>query len=163
MRRKGSPSSFRPGTNAFLDTGDFESYGQKYAVGVLKDRLLKNGVHLVDKDKAAVVVEIRSGALSIDKSETLIGIPSMPIPMPLAGSPLTTPEVALFKDDKQQGVAKFAMTAYGAKDGILRASSGPAYGYSHRTKWVVLLFFSWTTDDTIPEDKKPHGAAPGLP
>ena len=144
-----------PKTAVFLDTSDFEGFDQKYAIGTLKDRLLKSGVRLVDKGKADVVVEIRSGALSINKSENLIGIPSVPIPIPLTGAPLTTPEIALFKDEKQQGVAKFAMTAYGAKDGALRASSGPVYGFSHRTKWVVLLFISWTTQDILPEDQEP--------
>lgn len=148
--------SLPAGIGVFLDTSDFEGYDHKYAIGTIKDRLLKSGARLVpDKAKADVVVEVRSGALSTDKHETLIGIPSFDIPLPLSGSPITFPEIALFKDERHQGVAKIAMTAYDAKDGALRDSSGPVYGFSHRTKRIVLLFISWTTDDIIPEDQRP--------
>lgn len=145
-----------PGTSVFLDTADFHAYDQQYAIGAIKDRLLKSGLRLVaDKAKADVIMEVRSGALSINNSSTLIGIPSTEIPLPLSSGPLKTPEVAFFKDDRQRGIAKFAMTAYNAKNGALRAASGPVYGFSHRTQWVVLLFFSWTTNNLIPQDKRP--------
>lgn len=144
------------GTPVFLDTSDFHSYDQQYAIGAIKDHLLKSGLRLVtDKGKADVIVDVRSGALSINDSTTLIGLPSTQIPVPLSSSALHTPEVALLKEARQHGIAKFAMTAYNAKNGALRASSGPVYGYSHRNKWVVLLFFSWTTDNLIPKDQKP--------
>lgn len=143
------------GTAVFLDTSDFQSYDQKYVIGAIKDHLLKSGLRLVaDRAKADVIVDVRSGALSINKSETLVGLPATEIPLPLSSGPLKTPEIALFKDARQRGIAKFAMTTYDAKDGSLRASSGPVYGFSHRTKWVVLLFVSWTTDDLTPKDKK---------
>lgn len=144
------------GTPVFLDESDFQAYDQKYVIGAIKTHLLKSGLRLVaDKARAVAIVEIRSGALSINKSSTLIGIPGTEIPLPLSSSPLKTPEVALLKDDRQQGVAKFAMTVYDVKDGKLHGSSGPVYGFSHRTKWVAFVFVSWTNDDLIPSKKHP--------
>ncbi len=29
---------------------------------------------------------------------------------------------------------------------------GPEYGFSHETKWTVLFFISWTTQDFLPEN-----------
>lgn len=143
------------GAKVFVDSTSFEGIDHKYALGAITDQLLRRGAHLVpDKGNAEVIVAARAGALSIDRSEFLFGIPSFQIPIPLAG-PLKTPEFALFKKDHRQGIAKFALTAYNLKDGSLTDSSGPMFGYSHRTKWVVLLFVSWTTDDLIPDDQEP--------
>lgn len=145
------------GTKVFLDTQYFEGADQKYAISTIRDRLLKQGARLVaDKASAEAVVEIRAGALSVDEDTTLIGIPSFNVPIPLAGTPLKFPEIALYKKYRRLGVAKFAMTGYDAKQGGFESSSGPEYGYSHRTKWTVLLFISWTKDDLIPESQRPE-------
>lgn len=144
------------GMKVFLDTQYFEGTDQKYAISAIRDRLLKQGARLVaDKGNADAVVEIRAGALSVDEDTTLFGIPSFDIPIPLSG-PLKFPEIALYKKYRRIGVAKFAMTGYDAKQGNIKASSGPDYGYSHRTKWTVLVFISWTKDDLIPESQSPE-------
>jgi len=136
-----------PETRVYVDSQYFEGLDAKYAVGAIRDRLLKLGTRLVeDKKEADVVIEIRSGALSVDDTKTLVGIPSFSIPIPLAG-PLQFPEIALFKAEEEQGVSKVAMTGYEAKTGTLKVSSGPVYGLSHRRRWTVLFFFSWSTDD----------------
>jgi hypothetical protein len=144
-----------PGTKVFVDAGDFEGYDSKYAIGAIKNRLLSAGGHLVGKAESAdVVVEIRAGALSVDEHELLIGIPSFQLPIPLATTALTFPEIALYKWEDRRGIAKFAVTAYDAKDGTWRGSAGPDFGYSDRIRQVVLFFFSWGRQDLVPEDKK---------
>jgi hypothetical protein len=74
------------------------------------------------------------------------------VPIPLAGG-VTFPELALFKIEERQGVAKFAAIAFDAKDGGLVGAAEPEFGYSHRKRWKLLLFFSWTTNDLVPEEK----------
>lgn len=141
-----------PETKALVDPQYFEGIDQKYAIGAIRDRLLRQGARLVtDKKDADVVIEIRSGALSIDERNTLVGIPSFAVPIPVAGT-LQFPEIALFKVEEEQGVSKVAMTGYETKSGALQVSSGPVYGFSHRRRWVVLFFFSWSHDDLIPEE-----------
>lgn len=142
-----------PDTRVFVDAQYFDGIDSKYAIGAIRDRLLKEGARLVaSKEKADVIVEIRSGALSVDEQVSLLGIQSFDIPIPLAG-PLNLPEIALLKIEEQKGTAKFAITGYEANNGALVAASGPVYGYSHKEKWVVLLFISWSDDDLIPEDE----------
>jgi hypothetical protein len=134
-------------TKVFVDPQYFEGTDQKYALGAIRERLLEGGARLVaDRGVADVVVEPRAGALSIDEDTTLVGIPSFDIPIPLAGA-FKFPEIALYKEDKRQGIAKFALTGYGAKDGVYEGSAGPVIGHAHKTKWVVLLFVSWSTDN----------------
>lgn len=141
-----------PGTRVFVNAETFESYDQKYALGAIRSRVLESGANLVGERKDAdVVIDVRAGALALDQSDTLVGIPKMNVPIPLAGA-LTIPEIALFKRELERGVAKFAMVAYDNKSGEHVASSGPVYGFSHRRKWVVLLFISWTSDDVLPTD-----------
>lgn len=126
----------------------------RYTLGAIKEALLKQDYHLVtEASEADVVVEVRSGALSIDENETLLGIPSFQVPLPLTGTP-EIPEVALFKRDQQQGIAKLAVTAYNADDGSFIASTSPEFGFSHETRWTVLIFLNWTTSDLIPENKR---------
>ena len=141
-----------PRSKVFVDSQYFEGTDAKYAVAAIRDRLLREGANLTDDRKSAdTVIEIRSGAQSINNESTLIGIPSFQIPIPLAGS-FTFPEIALYKEEERTGVAKMAMTGYGEKDGKLELSDGPEYGFSHRTKYTVLFFVSWTDDDSIPKD-----------
>lgn len=143
------------GTKVFVDNQYFEGTDSKYAQGAIREHLLKAGARLVaDRKDADMVVETRSGAESIDNNEFLIGVPQTPIPVPLSGT-LTIPEIALFKRERRQGVAKAALTVYDAKTGEYRTASGAQFGYSRSTDWTVLLLISWSHNDTIPEPQKP--------
>jgi hypothetical protein len=79
------------------------------------------------------------------------GLPTIPVPIPLTGT-VQTPELALFKRDNQRGIAKLALTVYGAKSGTLAGSTGAVYGDSDDTRWTVLLVFGWDTQNILPED-----------
>jgi hypothetical protein len=138
------------GSKVFVDPGYIEGTDSKYLVATLRDRILSRGGNLVAaRDAADLVIEPRLGADSVDRKATLFGIPSFPVPIPLAGN-LNFPELALFKRDRQQGVIKLALTSYDARTGALRQSLAPVYGYSQRTDWVVLLFFGWQDNDLVP-------------
>ncbi|MGE0652004.1 MAG: DUF6655 family protein [Alphaproteobacteria bacterium] len=139
------------GSKVFVDPGYVEGTDSKYLIATLRDRILSHGGKLVAaRDTADLVIEPRLGADSVDRKATLVGIPQFPVPIPLAGN-LNFPELALFKRDRQQGVIKLALTSYDARTGELRQSLEPVYGYSQRTEWVVLLFFSWQDNDLVPD------------
>ena len=144
--------AFPPGARVFLDTQYFDTdtvVRPKYTIALVRDRLLRRGASLVDERKAAdTVVELRAAAQSIDYSNFLIGIPSFPMPIPLAGT-LQFPEIALFKIDKRKGVSDLALTAYGRDSGQLIASTGSEIGTSLKSRLVILLV-SWTRDDVSP-------------
>jgi hypothetical protein len=143
-----------PERKAFLDATNFEGIDGKYAIAAIRSSLLKQGNRFVaEKKDADTIIEIRSGALSIDKHEELVGIPSIDIPIPLAGQ-LGTPEIALYKSEEQQGIAKFAATAYDAKDGRFLGESAPPLGRSTLKKHVVLVV-GWVEDDVHGDAAKP--------
>jgi hypothetical protein len=149
-----------PDSKVFVDTQYFDTDGvvrPKYTVSAVRDQLLRLGAHLVDDRKNAdIVMELRSGAQSIDYSTFLIGIPSFPLPIPFTGT-LTFPEIAFFKIDRQTGVSKLALTGFSQKEGTLAESTGPEYGQSQKKK-VVILFVSWTDSDIGPPKQPDSGA-----
>ncbi|HJT15409.1 MAG TPA: DUF6655 family protein [Dongiaceae bacterium] len=141
------------GTKVFLDAGQLEGSDGKYASGAMKDRLLRDGANLVgDRGKADAVVEIRAGALSIDDRQTLVGIGSFDVPVPLAGEAAKIPEIALYKQKERVGIAKIAAIGYRTADGKLIDSTGPQFGYSHEDEQVLLFFFTWRSSD-LPKEK----------
>lgn len=136
----------------FLDTAYFDSYDSKYAIGTIRDALSRAGALMEDNvTNSDVIVEARSGALSIDSTVLLFGIPNMAVPVPLAGA-LQIPELAFYKSDKECSTAKIALLAFARKSGAHVYSSGPLDGKSHDTHYK-LLFVSWIRTD-IPEKQK---------
>lgn len=139
------------GAKIWLDTRNFTGYDAQYAISAIKEYLLRQGGQLVNEGGMAdFIVEIRAGALSIDENERFLGIPSFSFPIPLTGD-FKFPELALFRRNVLQGIAKFALFGYDAKSGALYSFSGPVYGASNYTQWRVLLL-GWTTSNMIPKN-----------
>lgn len=133
----------------FVDASYFDSYDPKYAIGTVRDALSRGGARLVDDVKSSdVVVEVRSGALSIDASQSFFGIPQMGVPVPLAGA-LNIPQLPFFLNSKQDSYAKIALLAYDTRSRQHIYSSGSLDGKSHNN-FHAVLFFSWLRTD-IPE------------
>lgn len=137
----------------FLDPVNLDGSDGRYALGAVRDALLRQGVRVVDdRGTADYVIEVRSGAMSINGQQALVGLPSISLPL-IQG--LATPEIALFSQNLHQGIVKLAGTAYDPHTGRLIASSGSRYGFSHQADWTALLFFSWATSDLPADDVRP--------
>jgi hypothetical protein len=145
------------GTKIFVDTRFFQGYDEGYAIAAIRTQMLKSGLMLVDdRNLAEAVVQVSSGALSTDQNSLLIGLPQLTVPYIPAGNSVTVPEIALFKQAEEKGVAKFVATGYDAKTGKMLATTDPRYGFAHNTNHTVLLFFSWSTGDVIPPGVDQH-------
>jgi Family of unknown function (DUF6655) len=142
----------------YLDPTYFDSYDSKYVLGTIRDALSRAGAILADNAADSdIIMEARSGALSIDDSDTLFGIPRMGMPVPLAGA-LQTPELAFYKVDRQRSTAKFALLAFAKSSREHIYSSGPLDGGSY-DKHYRLLFIAWIRSD-IPEKHGKKAAQP---
>jgi hypothetical protein len=145
------------GSRIFVDTRYFQGYDDGYAIAAIRTQMLKNGLMVVDdRLQAEAVVQVSSGALSTDQKSLLIGIPQLTVPYIPVGNSVTVPEIALFKQAEEKGIAKFVATGYDAKTGKLLATTDPRYGFSHNTNHTVLLFFSWASGDVIPPGIDQH-------
>ena len=140
-------------SNVFVDEADFKTESDRhYAISAINDRLLERGYRLVpSRSEADTIVAIRSGALSINKESQLwFGIPSVTVPVPLAG-PLETPGLDLFRTIDRTGVAKLGLSFYDAHTGELQDTIGPVYGFSHLNRRKILMV-SWTESTLLPAE-----------
>ncbi len=135
------------GKKITLDDKYFDSYDKGYVVSLFRERLLASGALLV-LTNPEVVVEIRSGALSIDNAETMLGMPAMTLPVPLTG-PVPTPEVALYSRKTAKSYAKFALFAYERASARYIRSVGPMEGNACFRLYKVLIV-GWRRSD-VPE------------
>lgn len=140
------------GQKVFLDNSNFDSYDPKYVIGSIRDALNRAGALLVKSaPEADLILEPRSGGLSIDSSSSLLGIPATGLPIPLAGA-VTIPEIAIYKSDKDFSTAKLALLAYTNKTGAHFYSSGPLVGKAFDKNFKLIGMISWVRTD-IPEEK----------
>jgi hypothetical protein len=142
------------GKKVFLDMSNFDSYDSKYAIGDIRDALSCSGALLVrNETNSDIVIEARSGALSIDSATTLIGVPGAGVPVPMAGA-VSIPELALFKSQKQYSLAKLALLAYETHGGKHLYSSGPMIGKAYNKHYSFIGFITFTLTD-IPAKHRP--------
>lgn len=138
----------------FVVADNFEApQDGKYAIGAIRAAILARGAALVaDRAQAEQIVEIRSGALGIDNSDTIVGLDTYDIPVPTTSSTLTTPKIALFEKVRQLGVAKFAVAVYDAQTGLAVATPGPGFGYARKNEYTAAFVISWKREDIYESD-----------
>ena len=139
-----------PGNKAFVDVSNFEGADAKYAASAIKESFLRQGIHLVsEKNDSDTIIEIRLGALSVDQSRTVVGIP--PITLPGA---ITLPEASVYSSTENQAVAKFSAFAYDTKSGEMVASTDPAFGLSDEQSYRAMSVFSWRSSPRYAEEER---------
>lgn len=146
--------AYLSGKKVFVEKAFLENqYDKEYVLGAIRDYISQSGGRLVAKvEDSEIVVEPRSGALSIDASSSLIGIPESSAPLPLAGS-VQIPEMALFKSEKQFSIAKLAILAYDQTSREHILSTGPLIGRAN-IKYYKFLGFIKYNKTTVPEKKR---------
>ena len=141
------------GKKVFVDRSYFDAQDEDYVIGEVRELVTMRGGMLMHELKDAdLVIEPRSGALSIDSTSSIIGLPSTPTPIPFAGT-VQVPEVALFKSEKQFSIAKIALLAYERDSGKHVAATGSLIGRASIKYYKFLGFISYNKS-TVPERKK---------
>ena len=145
------------------DTEGFElqpEYERLFMVAELRNRMLIEGVALADvpddpNRPAQIIVEVRSGAIGVNRQEYVLGVTgqSLPVGSLDAGSidiPIVLPEFAIIRNLKQRGFAAVSITAYWKDTGELVASSGPFVGRTERTDYWFFGIGPRTSGDIPP-------------
>jgi hypothetical protein len=145
------------GRRVFVDDRYFAASESAFVLGELRVKLLMGGVELMpSRDAAQIVLEVRSGGVGIDRSDFLLGIPSLLIRAGeddgVASTPLATPELAFAKNTHQVGIASVAYVAYWRETGEVVASSGPYIGRTMREDWWLMGFGPRTIGNIPPTD-----------
>jgi hypothetical protein len=138
---------------ARLDTGPLlgrpvriEMYGLTpdyiFARDFLRARLEARGLRVTAGADADVTLQIFATALAVDTADTLLGIPSMQVPV-LA---VPIPEIALFKWERSRGHAEIQLYTYDA-NGQLVSRLPDALGEAKYDRYTILIFVSFSASD----------------
>jgi len=127
-----------------------------FLVAELRAKLLLSGARMVDRrEDAEIIVEARSGGISVNREDYLLGLANVTIPTEgVASIPFTTPELALLKSTKQYGFASVAIVAYWRDTGEIVTSSGPFIGRTERKDYWVFGY-ALTPVGNIPPTQAP--------
>ena len=140
----------------YVDERYFEAYDEEYVLSAIRNALSSAGALLVaNMNDAEVIIEARSGALATDASSSLLGVPSVPVPIPLAGT-VVTPEIALYRSEKQFSTAKIALFGYWKESREHLHSSGNLVGTARHNYFTFLGYIKYT-DTTLPEKRTGFG------
>jgi len=136
------------GFKVYLSTVYLQTLDQEYLVGSLRDLLLSSGVLVVDDiAQAQMVVEVRSGANSLDSAAVTAGIAEdQALPNPITGAPVALPELAFFKKQNNVSLTKVALVAYHADSREHIFSSGTLLGgaYDRHYQFLGLIRLRFT-------------------
>ena len=136
------------GFKVFISSEYLKTLDQEYLVGSLRDLFLSNGVIVVDAaEEAQMIVEVRSGANSLDSSNATLGIAEdQALPNPVTGAAVALPEISFFKRENNFAVSKVALVAYQAKSREHIFSSGTLLGgaYDRHFQFLGMIRLRFT-------------------
>ena len=125
----------------YPDFSNLHSYDSEYVKSAFRAYIASGGAIILEKpEEADYIVNISCGALGNEYKDTLLGIPALPVP----GSPMTLPELALWKHVERDGIAKFLVTVY--TNGKI-VSTKHYYGKAERDESFFLWMRSQPKDD----------------
>ena len=117
----------------FVEEKYLDCVDKQYVIGSVRHRVMRSGGTLVDKaEDATVVMEIRSGGVGTDTSESYLGTPEIALP-----GMLTIPEIRLAEKKSQYGYAKLGMVIYDAENRQVLGQGGLAMAQSDDENWYV--------------------------
>jgi hypothetical protein len=124
------------GAKVFIDEKYLDCVDKNYLIGSVRHRTLRSGARLVEKaDGADIILEVRSGGVGTNISDSYIGIPEVALPVPL---PISIPEIRLMSKQEQTGIAKIGIMAYDAKTRQMLGDGGMTMARSDDSNWYVL-------------------------
>ena len=141
----------------YLTSSTQPSDEQQYLLGELRAKLLLSGVRLVAyRDKAEVIMEVRSQGISVNHIEFLLGLPASSIGGIFTGGIASqTPELSIIKRTQQHGFSSIAYIAYWADSGEVVAASGPFIGRTIRDDYWFLGYHSSPIGNIPPAEPAP--------
>lgn len=110
----------------YLDEKYLDSVDKPYILGSVRHRVMRAGGKIVAKpEESDMVMEVRSGGVGTDTSESYLGTPEIALP-----GMLTVPEIRVAERKSQFGYAKLGLVVYDSKSGQILGDGGVAMARS---------------------------------
>lgn len=117
-----------------LDEKYMDGVDKAYVLASVRHRLLYNGATITaDVKEADIILEVRSGGIGTDNSETFYGVPEIVLP-----GMMSVPELKFVTRGSQRGTAKIGLVAYDAKSQRILGAGGLSLAVSNQSTWSVL-------------------------
>ena len=148
------PPELAAGKRTFLALDNLACIDKPYVVQRLRAALRDRGARVVESaTEAELVLEVASGALSINRRDMLLGLPALPLPLPFADQVLKIPEFPLLKMITYRGRAKLLFSPFAPETGAQTGSAALYYGKCRETHWW-FLFLGPITSSTMPDEER---------
>jgi hypothetical protein len=122
------------GAKIQLEEKYMDGVDKAYVLASIRHRLLYNGSEITtDPKDAEIVLEVRSGGIGTDNSETFYGVPEIVLP-----GMMSVPELKFINRNSQRGTAKIGLVAYDAKTHRILGGGGLSLAMSDQNTWSVL-------------------------
>lgn len=129
------------GKSVHVDFSNLKAYDGEYIKVAVRARFAEIGAILVGSAEGAdYVAEVASGCLGMETKNTLVGIPSLPVP----NSPLPLPEASVYRTVEQTAIMKLFIFVHSEGRFI---ASGRYYGKADRDESFVLWHRFQRADD----------------
>lgn len=122
-----------------------------FARDFFRARLEARGLRVTAGADADVILQVFATALAVDSADTLLGIPSMQVPV-LA---VPIPEIALFKWERSRGHAEVQVYTYDST-GRLISRLPDALGEARYNRFTILIFVSFSVSDLADPPAEPQ-------
>lgn len=127
------------GRKVFVEEKYLDCADKSYVASSVRHRVLMQGGQLSAKpEEAEVILEVRSGAVGTNSSNSFLGIPQIQIP-----GMFSTPEIKLINRVNQSGTAKIGLVAYDAKSHQVLGDGGVSLAKSADNNWYVFGIGPW--------------------
>lgn len=118
----------------FIEEKYLECIDKPYVVGSVRHRVMRAGAEIVDKQEDSnLVLELRSGGVGTDTSESFLGTPEIALP-----GMLTIPEIRLTERKTQFGYSKLGIVMYETQTRQALGDGGMAMARSDDNNWYVF-------------------------
>ena len=105
-----------------------------YVVGSVRHRVMRaGGILVADAKDAEIVMELRSGGVGTDTSQSFVGIPEIALP-----GLLTIPEIRLAERKTQFGFSKIGMVIFDKASGKVLGDGGLSMAQADDNNWYVF-------------------------
>ena len=122
------------GHSVYVDEKYIECVDKPYIIGSIRHRIANAGGSLATKpEDAQVVLEVRSGGVGTDTSDSYVGLPGMNVP-----GLFSTPDLRFMTHQTQTGIAKLGIVAYDAKTMKVLGDGGVSLAKSDNSNWYVM-------------------------
>jgi hypothetical protein len=113
-----------------------------FARDFVRARLERRGLRVTTDPDADLTLQVFATALAVDTADTLLGVPSMQVPV-LA---VPIPEIALFKWERSRGHAELQLYTYD-RAGALITQLPDSLGEAKYDRFTILILISFAVSD----------------